>query len=402
MEPFFTSLRGELISSFDSFFILTGNIFVFICLALIVSPMGKVRIGGMESTPDFSYPAWFSMLFAAGMGIGLVFFGVSEPMSHFNAALTAPIVEGGLRTDWAPLAGASGNVNMAVEQAMAGTIYHWALHPWSIYALLALGLALFSYNKGLPLTLRSIFYPLLGERIWGWPGHIIDILAVMATVFGLATSLGFGASQASTGLNYLFDTPTGLSTEVILIFCITMLALISVVAGLDKGVKVLSELNMLLAVLLLIFVVCVGLQLDVFKSYADNLTAYAKHFIDLSTPFSREDKNFSQGWTAFKEVTSFIGIVLVVVFFVTSSDSGALVVDTIAAGGKAHSPLLQRIFWCLFEGIVAISLMLGGGLIATQAMVVSTGLPFAVVLLVAVFSLIKGLWRELKVIQKHY
>ena len=294
--------------------------------------------------------------------------------------------------------GASGQVDLAVEQAMAGTIYHWTLHPWSIYALLALGLALFSYNKGLPLTLRSIFYPLLGERIWGWSGHFIDILAVMATVFGLATSLGFGASQASTGLNYLFDTPTGVSTEVVLICCITMLALVSVVAGLDKGVKVLSELNMLLAVLLLIFVVCVGLQLDVFKSYADNLSAYTKHFIDLSMPFSREDKNFSQGWTAFKEVTSFIGIVLVVVFFVMSSDSGALVVDTIAAGGKAHSPLLQRIFWCLFEGIVAISLMLGGGLIATQAMVVSTGLPFAVVLLVAVFSLLKGLWRELKVI----
>ncbi len=191
--------------------------------------------------------------------------------------------------------GASGQVDLAVEQAMAGTIYHWTLHPWSIYALLALGLALFSYNKGLPLTLRSIFYPLLGERIWGWPGHFIDVLALMATVFGLATSLGFGASQASTGLNYLFDTPTGVSTEVVLICCITMLALVSVVAGLDKGVKVLSELNMLLAVLLLIFVVCVGLQLDVFKSYADNLSAYTKYFIDLSMPFSREDKNFSQG-----------------------------------------------------------------------------------------------------------
>lgn len=145
MEPFFTSLRGNLISSFESFFILTGNIFVFICLVLIVSPMGKVRIGGMESTPDFSYPAWFLMLFAAGM---------------------------------------------AAELAMAGTIYHWALHPWSIYALLALGLALFSFNKGLPLTLLSIFYPLLGERIWVWPEHIIDILAVMAN--GLWFSHIFG------------------------------------------------------------------------------------------------------------------------------------------------------------------------------------------------------------------
>ncbi|WP_319535008.1 BCCT family transporter [uncultured Vibrio sp.] len=475
VEPIFVHMRSWLTSSLDWFFILSGNIFVLVCIGLAISPLGKVRIGGTEALPDYSYAGWLAMLFAAGMGIGLVFFGVSEPMSHFSSSLAGPVLENGVRTDWAPLGGALGDVEAAQSLGMAATIYHWALHPWAIYALLALGLAIFSYNKGLPLTMRSVFYPVFGERIWGWPGHIIDILAVVATVFGLATSLGYGASQAATGLNFLFGVPLTDTTQIILIIVITAFALMSVLAGLDGGVKRLSEINMVLAALLLFFIVIVGPTLFIVTGFFDNILSYIENLPALSMPFNREDVNYSQGWTSFywawwiswspfvgmfiarvsrgrtvrefifcvlivpstvcvfwmtafggtaisqfvndgyeavkdaelplklfemlevmplSSITSFVGIVLVVVFFITSSDSGSLVIDTIAAGGKVDAPTPQRVFWCTFEGLVAIALLLGGGLAAAQAMAVTTGFPFTIVLLIATFSLILGLMSE--------
>lgn len=475
VEPMFTAMRGWLTSNLDWFFISAGNIFVLVCLGLAISPLGKVRLGGTEATPDYTYLGWFSMLFAAGMGIGLMFFGVSEPLSHFGSAFGGTAMENGVRTDWAPLGAAAGDAEAATRLGMAATIYHWALHPWAIYAILALGLALFSFNKGLPLTVRSVFYPLLGERIWGWPGHVIDILAVLATLFGLATSLGYGAAQASSGLNFLFDVPLGNTTQIVLVIGITAIALFSVVAGLDAGVKRLSEINMILAVLLLLFVVAVGPTLDILSGFFGNLGAYFQHLPELSNPVGRDDANFSQGWTAFywawwiswspfvgmfiarvsrgrtvrefivsvlivpslacvlwmtvfgetaiiqfvrdgyeaatkaelplqlfamldalplAQITSFIAIILVVVFFVTSSDSGSLVIDVIAAGGKVDAPTPQRVFWCVFEGLVAIALILGGGLVALQAMAVSTGLPFTIVLLMSTVAVIKGLASE--------
>lgn len=475
VEPMFTSMRGWLTSNLDWFFLSAGNIFVLVCLVLVVSPLGKVRLGGTEATPDYTYLGWFSMLFAAGMGIGLMFFGVSEPLSHFGSAFGGTAMENGVRTDWAPLGAAAGDAEAATRLGMAATIYHWALHPWAIYAILALGLALFSFNKGLPLTVRSVFYPLLGERVWGWPGHLIDILAVLATLFGLATSLGYGAAQASSGLNFLFDVPLGNTTQVVLVIGITAIALFSVVAGLDAGVKRLSEINMILAVLLLLFVVAVGPTLDILTGFFANLGAYFQQLPALSNPVGRDDANFSQGWTAFywawwiswspfvgmfiarvsrgrtvrefiisvlivpslacvlwmtvfgetailqfvrdgyeaatkaelplqlfsmldalplAQITSFIAIILVVVFFVTSSDSGSLVIDVIAAGGKVDAPTPQRVFWCVFEGLVAIALILGGGLVALQAMAVSTGLPFTIVLLMSAVAVVKGLMSE--------
>lgn len=473
-QPIFEGTRDWLTSNLDWFFITAANIFVILAIVLIFTPLGRVRLGGTEATPDFSYLGWFSMLFAAGMGIGLMFYGVSEPISHFSSSFGGTAMEDGMRTDWAPLGGAEGDAEAARRLGMAATIYHWALHPWAIYAVLALGLALFSFNKGLPLTVRSIFYPLLGERVWGWPGHIIDILAVLATLFGLATSLGLGASQAAAGLNFLFGTPEGIGMEVVLVIGITAIALFSVVAGLEAGVKRLSEINMTLAGLLMLFVIIVGPTLAIITGFFDNLVAYLKHLPALSNPVGREDANFSQGWTAFywawwiswspfvgmfiarvsrgrtvrefltavlvipsvacvfwmtvfggtaitqylggfesvanvalelklfemlsqlpaTAITSFVGIILVVVFFVTSSDSGSLVIDTISAGGKVNAPTPQRVFWCTFEGLVAIALILGGGLVALQAMAVSAGLPFTIVLLMSCIALVKGLMSE--------
>ena len=254
----FSWMFSAVTQGFDWFFLSAANIFVLFCLLLIVLPVGSVRLGGDEATPDYTYVGWFAMLFAAGMGIGLMFYGVSEPMSHFASSLGGTAAEDGARSDWAPLGAAAGDEQAAVRLAFAATIFHWGLHPWAIYAVVALALALFSYNKGLPLTIRSAFYPILGDRVWGWPGHVIDILAVFATLFGLATSLGMGATQANAGLNELFGVPIGSTTEVILISGITAVALISVMRGLDGGVKVLSEINMGLAALLLFFVLFAG------------------------------------------------------------------------------------------------------------------------------------------------
>jgi BCCT family betaine/carnitine transporter len=474
-DTIFKGMFNFATKNFDWFLIGAADIVLIFALFLIISPFGSIRLGGSKAVPDYTYVGWFSMLFAAGMGIGLMFYGVSEPLSHFSSSIGGAVTEGDLRSDWAPLTGALGDQDGALRLGMAATIFHWGLHPWAIYAIVGLALALFTYNKGLPLTIRSAFYPIFGDRIWGWPGHIIDILAVFSTLFGLATSLGFGATQASAGLNELFGVPMGSTTEVILISAITAVALISVLRGLDGGVKILSEINMGLAGLLALFTLLVGPTVFLLAFFWDSLKAYVEFLPALANPFGREDLNFSQGWTAFywawwiswspfvgmfiarvsrgrsvrefiicvllipsivcvawmsifggtaihqvitdnftgaqdaelprqlfqmlgelplASVTSFIGIVLVIVFFVTSSDSGSLVIDTITAGGKVDAPATQRVFWCIFEGAVAIALLLGGGLAALQSMVISTGLLFTVILLVMCYCIFRGLQSE--------
>ncbi len=476
---FFGWLRPALTSTFDWFFLMSANIFVLFCLFLIVSPWGSIRIGGADARPDYTYTGWFAMLFAAGMGIGLMFFGVLEPVYHM--AISEPL---GVPSPFA----ADGsiipeNVEAAKEMALAATIYHWGLHPWAIYAIVALALALFSYNKGLPLTIRSAFYPIFGERIWGWPGHVIDILAVFATLFGLATSLGFGAQQANAGLEHVFGIPYNTTVQIVIITLVTSIALVSVLRGLDGGVKILSEINMVIAAVLLLFVLFAAGAGMILTDFGKGMVAYVRDIVPLSNPFGREDSGYMQGWTSFywawwiswspfvgmfiarvsrgrsvrefvicvliipsvvcvlwmatfggaaidqvltdpvgsavkaqvidsynppislfamleslpfSSITSVIGIVLVIVFFVTSSDSGSLVIDTITAGGKLDAPVPQRVYWCTFEGAVAIVLLVGGGLGALQAMVISTGLPFTVVLLLMCWAIIKGLQSEKK------
>ncbi|MGQ7261530.1 BCCT family transporter [Vreelandella sp. V005] len=471
IAPIYDAIFSFLTGNLAWFFISAANIFVILCVGLIFSPLGKIRIGGADAKPDFTYMGWFSMLFAAGMGIGLMFFGVNEPLTHFGTSF-----DGG---SWAPLSGAEGDAAGAAALGMAATIFHWGLHPWAIYAVVALSLALFSFNKGLPLSMRSVFYPILGERVWGWPGHLIDILAVFASLFGLATSLGLGASQAAAGLTYLFGAPEGDITMVLLIIGITLIAVCSIVAGVDKGVQLLSKINIAMAALLLFFVIAVGPTLLIATGFFENLWSYAVHLPALSNPFGREDANFSQGWTAFywawwiswspyvgmfiarvsrgrtvreflvsvllipslvsvlwmttfggtaidqyvnqgisavrdagvdlqlfimleqlplSQITSFIAILLVIIFFVTSSDSGSLVIDSITAGGKVDAPTPQRVFWAIIEGAIAIALLLGGGLTALQTMAVSTGFPFTIILLVACYAIIKGLMSEPKAV----
>ena len=409
-----------------------------------------------------------------------MFFGVLEPAYYFATPWgDAPL--GTVRPFTEEGALIEGNVEEARRMALAATSYHWALHPWAIYSVVALALALFSYNKGLPLSIRSAFYPLLGERVWGWWGHVIDTVAVFATLFGLATSLGFGAQQANAGMNYVYGIPNTVTVQVILIIGITAIALVSVLRGLDGGVKVLSEINMTLAFALMLFVLLTAGAVGILSEFGNGLVAYAREVVPLSNPFGREDTGYMQGWTAFywawwiswspfvgmfiarvsrgrtvrefvtcvliipslvcilwmaifggsaindmianpetsavkanvidtyapelslfamleslplAAITSTLGVILVIVFFVTSSDSGSLVIDTITAGGKVDAPVTQRVFWCTFEGLVAIALLIGGGLGALQAMVISTGLPFTVILLIICWAIYKGLSDE--------
>ncbi|MGM0633674.1 MAG: BCCT family transporter, partial [Pseudomonadota bacterium] len=353
------------------------------------------------------------------------------------------------------------------------------LHPWAIYGVVALSLAFFTYNKGLPLTIRSTFYPLLGERVWGRMGDVIDTVAVLATIFGLATSLGLGAQQAAGGLSFLFNISGGLLTQVLIIISVTGLALISVVRGIDGGVKLLSNINMVFAFLLLFFVILASSLTAFLGNVGTTIAGYAENILPLSNPVGRTDETFYHNWTIFfwawwiswspfvgmfiarvsrgrtvrqfltavlivptvvtiiwmsafggsgidqaadgvgalaegitdeslalfqmltelplSGITSFLGICLVLVFFVTSSDSGSLVIDSITAGGKTTAPVTQRVFWASTQGVIAAVLLTVGGsaaLQALQAAAVSTGLPFTLVLLAMCVSLARGLHHE--------
>ncbi len=457
----FGMLRTWLTLTFDWVLMAAANVFLLFCLVLVMTPLGRVRLGGRHARPDYSAGAWFAMLFAAGIGIGLMFFGVAEPVTHF---LRPPLGIDGTDPEAARRIG------------IAATIFHWGVHGWAIYAVVALGLGFASYNLGLPLTLRSAFYPLLGEAIWGRWGHLLDTLAVFATLFGLATSLGLGAEQTAAGLAHLFGAPASTTTKVLLIVAITGMALASVLMGIEKGVKRLSQANLLLALLLLAFVVAVGPTREILGGTGVSLGWYVATLGPLSNWVGREDLVFMRDWTLFywawwfswspfvgmfiarvsrgrtvrqligcmlvvpllctvlwmnafggtavsqyvddgyrdvvsavqaqqpeialfamldalpmATVTSSMALVLVVIFFVTSSDSGSLVIDTITAGGKLDAPVVQRAFWCTLEGVVAIALLLGGGLIALQAAVITTGFPFALALVAMCYSTWRGL-----------
>jgi BCCT family betaine/carnitine transporter len=471
-KAIFAGTKSWSIAHFDWLFMVAGNLFVIFCLVLIVLPFGKIRLGGIDAKPEFSTLSWFSMLFAAGMGIGLMFWSVAEPTGYY--------------TDWAgtPL-NAPPRTPQGAEAAMGATMFHWGLHPWAIYAVVGLSLAFFAYNKGLPLTIRSAFYPLLGEKVWGGVGHVIDVIAVIATIFGLATSLGFGAQQATSGLNFLFGIPNTLMTQIVVICAVTAVAIISVARGLEGGVKLLSNVNMIIAGGLALFIVIVGNTGAIFAAMGSFFLSYVENIIPLSNWIGRDDETFYHGWTVFywawwiswspfvgmfiarvsrgrtvrefivavllvptvvslvwmsifggsaieqvengvgslangitdsslamfqmfaslplTSLTSFVGIILVLVFFVTSSDSGSLVIDGITAGGKTDAPMIQRVFWAVLEGIIAIALLVGGGseaLGAIQAAAITIGLPFTVLMLIMCVSLWKGLHSDMHLYKK--
>jgi len=464
----FSAAMAFITKTFGWFLILAANVFVLAGIFFAFSRFGLIRLGGNDAKPEFTTASWFAMLLSAGMGIGLMFWSVGEPMYHYSSP--SPM-----------FSGVEGGTPEAAQAAMGITYFHWGIHPWGIYAIVGLGLAFFAYNRGLPLTIRSIFYPILGNRIYGFWGNLIDILSVLATLMGLATSLGLGVKQVNAGLNFLFGIPVGITTQVILIALITGIATLSVMSGLDGGVKRLSQCNIGLAAILLLFLLVTGPTVYILGGFTQNLGYYLTKLPEISlwTETFRET-NWQGSWTVFywawwiswspfvgmfiariskgrtvrefilcvmliptllsfvwmsvfggsalylqssgtadivsavqsdvatalfemfkyfpfTNILSLVGIVLVTVFFVTSSDSGSLVVDHLTSGGKLESPVTQRVFWAVMEGIIAAVLLIGGGLTTLQTASITTGLPFAVILLLIIYALYIGFSQELYV-----
>lgn len=469
-------LYDFIIGRFDWLFLLATSFFIGICLFLAFSKTGDVRIGGVGAEPEFSTFSWYAMLISAGMGSGLLFWGVGEPLTH---AHISPFIYG------------AGGSN---AQALAATFFHWGFHPWSIYALLGLSLAFFAYNQHLPLSLRSIFYPIFKEKIFGRLGDVIDILAILACLFGLATSLGLGVQQMNSGLAYLTGLAESTSVQMILIAIITTVAIVSIVAGIDKGVRFLSVVNIRLSGLLLLIIFALGPTLPTLRLFIDSVGLYANDFISASFSMDPAGNAWRGKWTVFylawwvswspfvgmfiarmsrgRKVREFLlavmfipsllsflwmsvfgstaisvnqkiqgalyqtvennlpialfemigqlnipflasilsplililATLLVISFFVTSSDSGSLVVERIAASGKSDTPTKQRVLWALLEGALAAVLLLIGGSQALNALrtaVISSGLPFLLVLIVAAFSAVKGLRQAARQREKY-
>lgn len=457
----FDALQAGIVHDFGWFYILAVALFLIFALFLMLSRYGDVKLGPDDSEPEYSYVSWFAMLFSAGMGIGLMFFGVAEPIQHYA---NPPVGEGGTIE--------------SARQAMVLTFFHWGLHAWAIYIVIGLALAYFAFRRGLPLTLRSSLFPLIGKRIHGPIGHAIDIFAVLGTMFGIATSLGFGVLQVNAGFAHLFGLPVNTTVQVILIAVITGMATLSAASGLDKGVKILSELNILLAIALLLFVLFAGSTVFLLQAYVQNIGAYLGAVVQQTFRLYAYEPNAWLGkWTLFywgwwiswspfvgmfiarisrgrtirefitgvllvpvlftflwmtvfgntaisldmsgaapivqtvadnlpvalfevlehlplSVIASGLATLLVIAFFVTSADSGALVIDMITSGAAANPPVWQRIFWAICAGVVAAVLLVAGGLQALQTAALASALPFAVVMLFICYGLLRALQTE--------
>lgn len=478
-------------------------IMIVFAFALAVSPLGRIRLGDDDDVPQFSRWSWFAMLFSAGMGIGLIYWSVAEPLYHTSGNVFMP-------TDWDlawdgawQAAETSEAKKIIAQQSMDVTIFHWGIHAWAVYVIIGLSLAYFSYRRGLPLTVRSALYPIIGNNIYGWFGHLIDLIAIFGTIFGVSTSLGLGVAQLNAGLNHLVGLQISTTVQLFLIIIITLIATISAVTGVERGVKVLSELNMYIsAFILLLFLLFSGFFSELIIAFFKNLGSYVlslpkmavvadasakaggyawlpswtifywawwiawspfvgmfiarisrgrtirefiigvilvpsllgafwlsvfgdtallneiKGYTDFS--FSVGDKAYTSvrevainasssatyalidalSWAgAIKVLAAICVTVLIATYFITSADSGTLVVTTMLAAGSERPPRGQRIFWGFSVGAVAATLLYVGGekaLGALQAASITIGLPFVVILLLMCFGLVIALLQEVK------
>lgn len=462
----FSATLAYIISTFGWFYMLSVAFFLVFIVSIALTKWGHIKLGPDHADPQYSFPAWFAMLFSAGYGIALLFFGVAEPVLHFAA----------------PPAGAAETVGSA-RQAMQIAFFHWGFHIWAIYGLVGLVLAYFAFRHGLPLSVRSALYPLIGEKIYGPTGHAVDVFAILGTMFGIATTLGLSVAQINAGMNYLWPSiAVGPTVQVTTIAVITALTTVSVVAGMDKGIKRLSLLNMTLAISLMVFVFAVGPTIHILETFLQNTGSYLNNIVERTFNLQAYERSdwignwtlFIFGWTIawapfvglfiakisrgrtirqfvigvmlvpsmftflwfsvfgdtalhlimhegytsligevqadhaialFKllealpltSIVSFITVLLIVTFFVTSADSGALVIDSLASGGVLHTPAWQRLFWACSAGLVAATLLVAGGLNALQTMTLVSALPFAIIMIIAAL----GMWRAL-VIEGHH
>ncbi|MFQ5993900.1 MAG: BCCT family transporter [Acidiferrobacterales bacterium] len=471
----FNAVKGFILGTLKWYYIAIVAFFLFFVLWLAVSRYGSVRLGKDTDRPEFSNFAWFAMLFGCGMGIGLVFWSIAEPIYHFQSN---PFIEE-----------AQQKSALAAVTAMRLTFFHWGLHPWAIYVIVALSLAYFSYRKGLPLTIRSSLYPIIGDRIYGPIGHAVDILAVFATVFGVATSLGLGVQQMNTGLHQMFGMPVGVPWQILLIAIISAIAVVSVVSGVNKGIRILSNLNLWLSFAILIFLLAFGPTRFLLRTLLQSTGDYLANVIPLSLwTDANQDRPWQGWWTAFywgwwiawspfvgmfiariskgrtirefvigvlllpttfgfiwltlfggtalyielagqggivaavkQDVTlalyttldkmnptvvglftwewlatlfAFVATLLIATYFITSSDSGTLVVATLLSMGDPNPRTLHRVIWGFGEGAVAAILLLAGGLGALQTASITAALPFSVIMIFMCYGIVKALQQE--------
>ncbi len=464
----FSFLQSFITTNFGWFFIVLMNVALVFCIYLVASRYGDIRLGKQTERAQYPLFSWIAMLFSAGIGIGLVYWGTAEPLYHYMA----------------PPLGEAETIESA-KQAMNISFLHWGLHAWAIYTIVALSLAYFHFRRGLPLSIRSTLYPILGKRIYGRWGHTVDILAVFGTMFGVVTSLGLGVMQINSGLEGLFGVPNTIGIQFIIIAFVTALACGSLMLGLDKGIKRLSDINMGFTGVLLAFMVILGPTLFIFDSFFENIGNYLGAVVPLSfwgEAYSGTD--WQAGWTIFywawwvswspfvgvfiarisrgrtirefvlgvllipmtilffwfttfggvaiqmellagldpliaspglveavqadtgsaifklveyypltKPIT-FLIVIMIVLWFVTSSDSASFVIDMLTAGGDTNPPKIQRLFWAIMQGLIAAILLAAGGLGALQAAAIVAGLPFALVIFVMMYALWRGLGRD--------
>lgn len=462
----FADVLEYVTKTFGWYYMLAVAFFLIFIVSLTFTRWGDIKLGPDHAEPEYSFISWFAMLFSAGYGIALLFFGVAEPVLHYAS----------------PPEGSGLTVGSA-QEAMQIAFFHWGFHIWAIYGLMGLSLAYFTYRHGLPLSVRSTLYPLIGDKIYGPMGHTVDIFAILGTLFGIATTLGLSVAQINAGINYLWPSvPVNITVQIIAIVVITFMTLGSVLAGMDRGVKNLSLLNIFLAVALMVFVFAVGPTIFILDTFMQNtgnylsgivrrtfnLQAYtSKNWIGNWTLFifswtiawapfvglfiakisrGRTIRQFVvgvmvvptvftflwfsvfgdtalhfimvEGYTSlieevqndhaialfkllellpFHTIISFFTVLLIGTFFVTSSDSGSLVIDSLASGGAARTPAWQRTFWVTLQGAIAAALLLAGGLSALQTASVVSALPFSVVMIIAAI----GMWRAL-IIEGHH
>lgn len=459
----FSDVLSFTTETFGWFYMLAVALFLMFIIVLAFSSYGSIKLGPDHAEAEYGFLEWFAMLFSAGYGIALLFYGVAEPVMHFSSP---PM------SDPQTIA--------AAKEAMQIAYFHWGFHIWAIYGVVGLSLAYFAFRHGLPLSIRSTLYPIIGDRIHGPIGHTVDVFAILGTMFGIATSLGLSVSQINAGLNYLLPDiiPVNTTIQVVAIALVTSAALVSVLAGMDKGVKRLSILNMVLATALMVFVFVVGPTIFILNAFMENTGSYLGNIVERTFSLQAyENSDWIGSWTLFifawtiawapfvglfiakisrgrtirefvlgvmlvptfftffwfsvfgdtalhmimvdgynslisevqnnqaialfkllerlpfTEFVSSLTILLIITFFVTSSDSGSLVIDSLAAGGRSDTPWWQRSFWVVTEGAVAAVLLIAGGLTALQTAAIVSALPFAIIILISMF----GMWRALRI-----
>ena len=478
----YSALRGWIESALNWYYISALTIMLFACIYMMCSRHGAIKLGDDDSKPEFSNFSWFAMLFSAGVGIGLLFFGIAEPLFYFDN--TQPW--GYPNNPFADLAQVTAMNETRAAYAMRVTYFHWGFHGWAVYVMIGLCLAYFGFRKKLPLTLRSALYPVIGDRIYGPIGHAVDLLAVFGTVFGVATSLGLGVSQMATGLNYLFGIDPGTTTQIILIVIISIVATFSAVSGVGNGIRIISEWNIWLSVVLLAYFLFGGPFQWLMGFFVTTVGDYLWNVIPMGFQTFNEPgaSAWQGGWTIFywgwwiswapfvgmfiarisrgRTIREFmLGVMfvpttiaffwlcifggnaiyielnadggvgtagiaqlvrdwnlssalygtieqmtaihwlnwamaalatfLLATWFITSSDSGTLVITTMLSMGDDNPPQRFRIVWGLGEGFVAAVLLLAGGLKALQTAAIAAALPVSVIMMLMTFGIVKSL-----------